>query len=185
MSVVSDVGSDVVFEVWGFETFEGVEHHHGCPLCAVDLEDAESHAFVHDLLNHTYFFDVDRATGFFDFVDIAEEVGTERTVALYGFFYGIEACEDVFFKFFFGREVFVHNYLQTLDKMVQFVFYHSKIYFVFVAEVGVYGAATFARFVGNVVHGDIGFAVHGEQTACNINDEFAGFGLFVGVFHCL
>ena len=77
MSVVSDVGSDVVFEVWGFEAFEGVEHHHGCPLCAVDLEDAESHAFVHDLFNHTYFFDVDRATGFFDFVDVAEEVGTE------------------------------------------------------------------------------------------------------------
>ena len=44
---------------------------------AVDLEYAETHAFVHDLLDHTYLFDVDGAAGFFDFVDVAEEVGTE------------------------------------------------------------------------------------------------------------
>ena len=111
MSVVADVGSDVVFEVWGFEAFEGVEHHHGSPLGAMDLEDAESHAFVHDLLNHTNFFDVDRAAGFFDFVDVAEEVGTERAVALDSLFYGIEACEYVVFEFLLGREVLVHYHL--------------------------------------------------------------------------
>lgn len=111
MSVVADVGSDVVFEVWGFETFEGVEHHHGSPLGAMDLEDAESHAFVHDLLDHTYLFDVDRAAGFFDFVDVAEEVGTERTVALDSLFYCFEACEDVVFELFLWREVFVHYHL--------------------------------------------------------------------------
>ena len=111
MSVVADVGSDVVFKVWGFEAFEGVEHHHGSPLGAMDLKDAESHAFVHDLLDHTYLFDVDRAAGFFDFVDVAEEVGTERTVALDGLFYCFEACEDVVFELFLWREVFVHYHL--------------------------------------------------------------------------
>ena len=102
MSVVADVGSDVVFEVWGFEAFERVEHHHGSPLGAVDLEYAESHAFVHYLLDHTNFFDVDRATGFFDFVDVAEEVGTERAITLDSLFYGFESGEDIFFEFLFG-----------------------------------------------------------------------------------
>lgn len=68
--------------------------------------------------------------------------------------------------------------------MVEFVFDNGEIYLVFVAKVGVYGTTPFARFGGDVVHCDVGFAIHGELAACNINYEFAGFGLFVLIlFH--
>ena len=53
--------------------------------------------------------------------------------------------------------------------MVEFVFDYGEIYLVFVAKVGVYGTTPFARLGGDVVHCDVGFAIHGELAACNVN----------------
>ncbi len=89
-----------------------------------------------------------------------------------GFNYNVKSLVDVAHQFFSRLQVGCQHFAQSSYKLFALFLYNCIVDFSFILEIGVDGAATLLRSVGNVVHSGIFDTLTSEQLSCYFNELF-------------
>ena len=135
-----------------FNTFYAIMHQLGGHVEVVYLKNTRLHALAQHVLEELHLFFVEPLACLLHLSDVAEEVGTERTVAVNHFLHHVQAGVDHLEHLLVGRNVLVGHALHGVQQDVQLRLDHGQVDILLALEVGIERASSFLRSEGDVVH---------------------------------